>query len=339
MLCRDRCGYCTFAKPPAAARRAVPRPRRRARDRPSRSRDGLPRGAVHAGRGARGALPRRRRVARRARVLLHRRLPGRGGAGGPRRDRPPPPRQRRCAHRGRAHPAAGREPVPGDDDRDPGCPPRRARAARTSVRPTRPPNAGWPRSRPRAGPGCPSPPASSSASARPATSGSTRCSPSAPAHERHGHVQEVIVQNFLPKPGTAMHKDAACPPDEFLWTVAAARLVLGGGDAPPGAAQPLRRPRCARGRRDRRLGRGLPRHARPRQPGTALARPRPPPRRHRGRRQGARPAPHRVPGVRARPGDLAAPRRAHPGVARVRPRGPRPRRHVGFGRRRAPAHR
>jgi 7,8-didemethyl-8-hydroxy-5-deazariboflavin synthase CofH subunit/7,8-didemethyl-8-hydroxy-5-deazariboflavin synthase CofG subunit len=49
----------------------------------------------------------------------------------------------------------------------------------------------------------------------------------AAAHERHGHVQEVIVQNFLPKPDTAMHRVPACDRDEFLWTVAAARLVLG----------------------------------------------------------------------------------------------------------------
>ena len=48
----------------------------------------------------------------------------------------------------------------------------------------------------------------------------------AAAHRRHGHVQEVIVQNFLPKPGTAMHAAQACPPEEYLWTVAAARLVL-----------------------------------------------------------------------------------------------------------------
>jgi FO synthase len=47
------------------------------------------------------------------------------------------------------------------------------------------------------------------------------------AHERAGHVQEVIVQNFLPKPGTAMHRDPACDRDEFLWTVATTRLVLG----------------------------------------------------------------------------------------------------------------
>ncbi len=48
----------------------------------------------------------------------------------------------------------------------------------------------------------------------------------AASHARHGHVQEVIVQNFLPKPGTSMHAFPPCPTDEFLWTIAAARLVL-----------------------------------------------------------------------------------------------------------------
>ncbi len=48
----------------------------------------------------------------------------------------------------------------------------------------------------------------------------------AASHGRHGHVQEVIVQNFLPKAGTSMHRSPPCPTDEFLWTVAAARLVL-----------------------------------------------------------------------------------------------------------------
>jgi FO synthase len=48
----------------------------------------------------------------------------------------------------------------------------------------------------------------------------------AESHRRHGHVQEVIVQNFLPKPGTAMHLAQPCPADEYLWTVAAARLLL-----------------------------------------------------------------------------------------------------------------
>jgi FO synthase len=48
----------------------------------------------------------------------------------------------------------------------------------------------------------------------------------AEAYRRHGHVQEVIVQNFLPKPGTAMHKAPACPPDEYLEAIALARLIL-----------------------------------------------------------------------------------------------------------------
>ena len=48
----------------------------------------------------------------------------------------------------------------------------------------------------------------------------------ADAHRRHGHVQEVIVQNFLPKPGTAMFRSLACPEDEYLWSIAAARLLL-----------------------------------------------------------------------------------------------------------------
>jgi FO synthase len=48
----------------------------------------------------------------------------------------------------------------------------------------------------------------------------------AAAHRRHGHVQEVIVQNFLPKVGTAMHKAAPCPPDDYLEAIALARLIL-----------------------------------------------------------------------------------------------------------------
>ena len=48
----------------------------------------------------------------------------------------------------------------------------------------------------------------------------------AESHRRHGHVQEVIVQNFLPKPGTGMAGHPPCPPDELRWTIAAARLVL-----------------------------------------------------------------------------------------------------------------
>jgi FO synthase len=48
----------------------------------------------------------------------------------------------------------------------------------------------------------------------------------AESHARHGHVQEVIVQNFLPKAGTGMQYEPPCPQDEYLWSIAAARLVL-----------------------------------------------------------------------------------------------------------------
>src|SRR5437763_15042730 len=45
-------------------------------------------------------------------------------------------------------------------------------------------------------------------------------------HERYGHIQEIIIQNFRAKPGTRM---AAAPePDQadHLWTIAVARLIF-----------------------------------------------------------------------------------------------------------------
>jgi FO synthase len=47
------------------------------------------------------------------------------------------------------------------------------------------------------------------------------------AHARHGHLQEVIVQNFRAKPGTRMAGCAEPPLDDLLWTAAVARLILG----------------------------------------------------------------------------------------------------------------
>ena len=93
----------------------------------------------------------------------------------------------------------------------------------------------------------------------------------AESHERHGHVQEVIVQNFLPK---AAHRDGRV----------AARAARGAGlddrgrapRAPrrrprPGAAQPRRRPaEHPRGGRGR-PGRHLAGDPRPRQPRASLA--------------------------------------------------------------------
>src|SRR6266446_224238 len=55
-------------------------------------------------------------------------------------------------------------------------------------------------------------------------------------HERDGHIQEIIIQNFRAKPETRM---AAAPePDraDHLWTIAIARLIFGPGmniQAPP----------------------------------------------------------------------------------------------------------
>jgi 7,8-didemethyl-8-hydroxy-5-deazariboflavin synthase CofH subunit/7,8-didemethyl-8-hydroxy-5-deazariboflavin synthase CofG subunit len=48
----------------------------------------------------------------------------------------------------------------------------------------------------------------------------------AQAHCRYGHVQEVIVQNFLPKVGTAMRDLPPCPPQVHLRAIALARLLL-----------------------------------------------------------------------------------------------------------------
>lgn len=48
----------------------------------------------------------------------------------------------------------------------------------------------------------------------------------AESHQRHGHIQEVIVQNFLPKEGTAMRNFPACDHQEFLRTIAMARELL-----------------------------------------------------------------------------------------------------------------
>ena len=203
MLCRDRCGYCTFAQPPARLERPYLTPDEVLRHRPRRRRGRLPRGAVHPGR----ARPRSATPSPREWLAEH------GYAStvdylvamcraGARRDRPAPPRQRRRPAPPTSSPAlrAGRA-QPGDDDRvaprRPRLPPRRARQDAR--------RAAWPRSRPPASWPSRSPPASSSASARTAADRIDALEAIAASHRRHGHVQEVIVQNFLPKAG---HRDA-----------------------------------------------------------------------------------------------------------------------------------
>ncbi|THD04785.1 7,8-didemethyl-8-hydroxy-5-deazariboflavin synthase [Panacagrimonas perspica] len=55
-------------------------------------------------------------------------------------------------------------------------------------------------------------------------------------HERHGHLQEIIIQNFRAKPGTPMARAPEPDLEDLLWTVAAARIIFGAGmniQAPP----------------------------------------------------------------------------------------------------------
>jgi FO synthase len=55
-------------------------------------------------------------------------------------------------------------------------------------------------------------------------------------HREHGHIQEVIIQNFVPKADTKMAKVAPPENDDLLWTIAMARIIFGPGmsiQAPP----------------------------------------------------------------------------------------------------------
>jgi FO synthase len=45
-------------------------------------------------------------------------------------------------------------------------------------------------------------------------------------NDRHGHIQEIIIQNFRPKPGTRMAGTPAPSLVEHLWTIAVARLLF-----------------------------------------------------------------------------------------------------------------
>ena len=47
------------------------------------------------------------------------------------------------------------------------------------------------------------------------------------SHREHGHVQEIIVQNFRAKPQTAMRDEADLESDEYITGIAVARLVMG----------------------------------------------------------------------------------------------------------------
>ena len=59
-------------------------------------------------------------------------------------------------------------------------------------------------------------------------------------HQEHGHIQEIIVQNFRAKPGTKMRSAPEPDLNELLWTIAVARILFGAAmsvQAPPNLSQ------------------------------------------------------------------------------------------------------
>jgi 7,8-didemethyl-8-hydroxy-5-deazariboflavin synthase CofG subunit len=60
-------------------------------------------------------------------------------------------------------------------------------------------------------------------------------------HARHGHLQEIIIQNFRAKPATAMQGADDADHDEYIAAVATARIVMGPDmrvQAPPNLSDP-----------------------------------------------------------------------------------------------------
>jgi FO synthase len=47
------------------------------------------------------------------------------------------------------------------------------------------------------------------------------------SHERHGHIQEIIIQNFRAKPETRMAEAPEPGVDDLMWTIALARVLFG----------------------------------------------------------------------------------------------------------------
>ena len=142
-LCRDVCHYCTFAQVPRAGQACLPLTRRGARHRARRRGRGLHRGAVHAGRQARAAIPRRARRIEGARPRNDDLLSHRDVRAGAARDRIAAACQsRRDDARGDRGPARG----DGEPGHHAGVHQRaavRGRAAFTTARPTSIPPSGW----------------------------------------------------------------------------------------------------------------------------------------------------------------------------------------------------
>ena len=96
MLCRDRCGYCTFAKAPARLSAPYLSPDEVLAIARAGAAAGCSEALFTLGEATRGTVPGGRRMAGRTRVRLDRRLPGGGVPARHRGDRPAASRQRRC---------------------------------------------------------------------------------------------------------------------------------------------------------------------------------------------------------------------------------------------------
>ncbi len=141
-------------------------------------------------------------------------------------------------------------------------------------------------------------------------------------HQRHGHLQEVIVQNFRAKPGTLMARAPEPDLDELLWSIAIARLVFGPEmniQAPPNLSPGVLPQLVAR--RHQRLGRRVAADAGSCQSGGALASPGGAGAGDRRRRQVPGSAPDHLPRLRQRAPALAGSGPGTRGAAPERQRG------------------
>ena len=325
MLCRDRCGYCTFAQPPARLDAPYLDARRRCWPSPGPA----PRPGCHEALFTLGERPEERYPAARewldehgyastvdylvamCRLVLDETgLLPHANAGA---------LYRRRAGRASAPVAPSQgmmiESLTAATSRPPRAPP------------TRRPSVAWPPSRPPASWPSRSPPGSSSASASPGTTGSRPWRPSPPRTAATATCRRSSSRTSCPSRARPCTTARPARPTTTSRPSPWPASILPAGRPPAGPAQPLRRLRRPARRRHRRLGRRLPRHRRPREPRAALARPStacgrsPRPRGH-----GPRPPAHRLPRVRPRPRALARRRPALRGAGPLRRRGPRPRR-------------
>ena len=336
----DRCCVATAAAtaPSPSPRPGWPSPvplaRRGPGHRPGRRRRRLPRGPLHPGRGARGPLPGGPALARRPRLRLDRRLPG---------GRLP----RSSATRPASSPTP--TPAPSGPTTSAGC--RAVSASQGMMLESLDPDLDCHRGAPDKTPerrlatleaaGTPRHPLHHRPPRRhrrdPRRTVSRPSVPSPTPTGRHGHVQEVIVQNFLPKPGTAMHNAPALPARRAAWTIAVARLVLPPDvhvQAPPNLSDDLA-PLLDSGIDD--WGGVSPvtvDHVNPERAWPALDILRAA---TEAAGHGPRPPPHRLSRVRPRSASAGSTRHALPGARPLRRRGPGPRRRLVLGRDGRPA--